>query len=237
MEPFLPVVQESCSYDDLIIDRKELYNLMGYGDHIPDDSILEMIDRMLNDLSTLCEPRYAFTVYPGKRMGRREIVIGNTMFEPDLIITSSTKEADFYALFMASIGNGFDKYLHNLQATDDMVGAFVAHHLGSALVEACGMVLRNDLESRMAQHGFRISNSYSPGYCDWKLIEQRKLFAFFPEGCCGIKLTESCLMMPIKSISGLIGVGEHVVKRNYSCDVCTNRNCFRNRAKRKTSQS
>ncbi|MCK7538940.1 MAG: hypothetical protein MZV63_52410 [Marinilabiliales bacterium] len=47
-----------------------------------------------------------------------------------------------------------------------------------------------------------ITNRFSPGYCGWDVAEQHKLFSFFKDNFCGITLTESALMNPVKSVSG-----------------------------------
>ena len=46
---------------------------------------------------------------------------------------------------------------------------------------------------------------------------------------CGIRLTDSSLMIPIKSVSGVIGVGTDVRKLEYTCGLCTYENCYRKR--------
>jgi len=52
---------------------------------------------------------------------------------------------------------------------------------------------------------------FSPGYCGWHITAQKKLFEFLRPGEIGIELTESFLMRPLKSISGVIIVGPKVI--------------------------
>ena len=78
----------------------------------------------------------------------------------------------------------------------------------------------------MAKEGLNITNRYSPGYCGWDVSEQQKLFFLLPENCCGIRLTDSSLMLPIKSVSGVIGVGKTVRKTAYKCAVCDKEDCY-----------
>jgi hypothetical protein len=58
------------------------------------------------------------------------------------------------------------------------------------------------------------------------VADQHKLFSFFPANCCGISLTDSALMHPIKSVSGIIGLGKEVKFREYTCDLCSQVECF-----------
>jgi len=74
--------------------------------------------------------------------------------------------------------------------------------------------------------GLHITNRFSPGYCGWNVKEQHKLFQLLPPKFCGISLSDSALMIPIKSISGIIGMGDHVIVSDYPCDVCHEENCI-----------
>ena len=70
---------------------------------------------------------------------------------------------------------------------------------------------------------------YSPGYCGWHLTGQRRLFGRLAPGEIGIRLHESCLMDPLKSVSGAILVGPadiHRIDASYPCcTTCGDREC------------
>jgi hypothetical protein len=72
---------------------------------------------------------------------------------------------------------------------------------------------------------------YSPGYCGWNLTGQRALFAALDAGEIGISLTGSCLMEPLKSISGVIAIGPpeiHEFDDSYGfCGSCATHDCRR----------
>ena len=44
------------------------------------------------------------------------------------------------------------------------------------------------------------------GYGDFKLEEQRRLFAILDPGRIGIELNPSCIMIPEKSVSGIVAL-------------------------------
>lgn len=55
-----------------------------------------------------------------------------------------------------------------------------------------------------------------------------------PAGVCDVTLTESCLMYPIKSVSGLIGFGEQVKNKVHECDLCDKRaECLQRKLRKK----
>ena len=225
------IVNAKVSFSDLKIDRQELYLLMGYGDRVPEKPFLEMIDMMIDELAECCTPEYGYVVHPVKHFDEIHLQIAETMLQAGKIITSSLREAAYIAVFVATVGNGYERWKNKVK--DDMVRAFFADSLGSVLAEASVAVMLARIEREMTDQGLFVSNSYSPGYCDWLLLEQRKLFSFFPAHFCGVTLTESCLMLPLKSVSGIIGIGKDVKKRLYSCEVCKMTNCVKNRKDRK----
>ncbi|MEI6755003.1 MAG: vitamin B12 dependent-methionine synthase activation domain-containing protein [Paludibacter sp.] len=53
-------------------------------------------------------------------------------------------------------------------------------------------------------------HSYSPRHCSWHVREHKQLFSLFPEKPCGVGLNESSLMHPVKSVSGIIGLGKDI---------------------------
>ena len=65
---------------------------------------------------------------------------------------------------------------------------------------------------------------YAPGYCDWDVSQQKVLFRAIDSTSVGVRLTESCLMIPQKSVSGIIGIGQLDTTRPPPClVVCSKR--------------
>ena len=70
---------------------------------------------------------------------------------------------------------------------------------------------------------------YSPGYCGWHVSGQRKLFRYLVPEDAGISLRESCLMQPLKSISGVIITGRRAIfdfENTFDfCEECSTWTC------------
>ena len=108
---------------------------------------------------------------------------------------------------------------------------FLADAIGSEIAEATTRALSQRLEQKLAGRGWAISNSYSPGYCGWPVTDQELLFGLFPPGTCGVELNASNLMLPVKSVSGVIAAGPRVRKMPYGCAICGKKDCYKNRMK------
>ncbi len=70
---------------------------------------------------------------------------------------------------------------------------------------------------------------YSPGYCGWHVSGQMALFDYLGPDAVGITLTESFLMHPLKSVSGVIVAGQPDIHRFVHdfpfCAACTGKEC------------
>ncbi len=70
---------------------------------------------------------------------------------------------------------------------------------------------------------------YSPGYCGWNVSGQRALFRALQPERIGITLNASCLMTPLKSVSGVIVAGSaeiHMFANDYPfCKKCREWGC------------
>ena len=108
----------------------------------------------------------------------------------------------------------------------DLLRGYVYDVIGSEVVEGAADRIQEVLKRTEGAKGKNISNRFSPGYCGWDVADQHKLFSFFKDNFCGITLTESALMNPIKSVSGLIGIGRDVKYSPYQCHLCDSKNCI-----------
>jgi hypothetical protein len=77
---------------------------------------------------------------------------------------------------------------------------------GWVAVDALARILRGRLASDARVRGWRLTHRMAPGYADWGLEEQRTVFSAFGEDALPIQLTEACVMLPRKSISGIYGL-------------------------------
>lgn len=136
------------------------------------------------------------------------------------------KGADYLALFVCTAGTIFTGLVNRYNAEGNYLEAFIADAIGSLTVEKAMDKIQAQLELEMQQEGLQISNRYSPGYCNWSVSGQRELFDQMGELPVAVSLTESCLMLPIKSVSGIIGVSATIRKRPYSCRICKDKTCI-----------
>lgn len=156
----------------------------------------------------------------------RSICVNGTSFSVGKIIQTRIRTAEKAALFACTAGPGIREYYHAYLQKGDPLRAFFVDTIGTVAVEKAMDKIQALLREEQERLGLHTSNRYSPGYCGWHVSEQHKLFRFFPVDYCGITLNESSLMNPIKSVSGIIGIGRNIKHEAYSCSICDLSHCI-----------
>jgi hypothetical protein len=138
-------------------------------------------------------------------------------------------------LFVAvySIGPALERRVHDLFAAGEGLLAFMLDSCGVVALGAVGEVLRVRTERRAADLGWGVSPALSPGsLVGWPVRGQRELCALLPLSEAGVRLNESCVLVPQKSVSMVMGLGPgyesaHVGSLCHDC--CLKDHCWRRR--------
>lgn len=219
--------------NDLNLNIKDLFKILQVTDISPDNPVVyesKQVFRQLEDMSNI---RGGYIVYDkvALDLGKGKINIDGITVNPQKQICAYLKDVEKLTVFVCTAGDGFSTYSNKYNQSTNYLKAFIVDALGSLVVEKSAEYLHQKIEKEASVSGLKITNRYSPGYCDWAVEEQKLLFSLLPENPCNISLSESSLMIPIKSISGIIGIGKKVVKRAYSCDHCRKDTCIYSRIK------
>ena len=156
-----------------------------------------------------------------------EIYSGQGYNDPETPLPLIFPLAEKLSLFAVTCGQAVGERIRDLFLAND-------YPLGAAL--DAGASLAADQAAKVAQDKFtEMLESpagvmrYSPGYCGWHVSGQKALFARLGSVNAGITLSESCLMQPLKSVSGVIVAGLPEIHRfanDYPfCSACTGKEC------------
>lgn len=216
-------------FEDLHITEREVWRQMGYGETTPDDRVAKTTRQIIREVSPMVHPRFGYTVVSGELLSNL-LRVDNQTLHVGKTIATQLKKSEAFALFVATVGREFEQFQQKVSGSDDILHAFITDALGSVMAEHCADQLENHLQTSIDKLGWRHTNRFSPGYCHWPITDQPTLFALLGEASCGVTLNESCLMSPIKSVSGIIGVGSQVEHKDYACAFCNKADCmFRKR--------
>jgi cobalamin-dependent methionine synthase I len=163
----------------------------------------------------------------------KSVEINKIRFQIKKIVFNQIKKSDSVAIFLCTAGNEIGIRSRKTMQERDFLKGYIYDVIGSEIVEAAADLMQTNLEKTIFDSGERITNRFSPGYCGWDVTEQHKLFQLIPDNYCGIHLTPSALMDPVKSISGIIGIGKNVKYNPYTCGMCDMNDCIYRRVREK----
>jgi hypothetical protein len=154
--------------------------------------------------------------------------------EPRTPVGDIFGRAENLALFAVTLGQRISQEVNERFRSND----FALGTMLDAAASAAADKLAEVIESRFLASLSRSSRAtaatgvlaYSPGYCGWHISGQRKLFEFLNPEQIGITLTDSFLMQPLKSVSGVLIAGPkeiHFFRNSYPfCDRCDAHGCL-----------
>ena len=216
----------SFQFDELIINRQELSETFGFGDILP-EPFSRYLDDALKFASELKDIHAVYRVVDSFQFSENnsKLIAENIEFNIGKTIRKELKNSEHIAFFICSAGETISQKSKTLMAGEDPGLGFVYDTMGSFIAEAVGDKIQEDLKIEVQNNKENITNRYSPGYCKWSVIDQHKLFSLFPDNTHQVSLTPSALMHPVKSISGIIGIGKDVNFRDYACELCNSTAC------------
>lgn len=215
------------NYSDIVIDKSKIGLAIGYSNGVLPTYIEEMLNQIILQSEEKCEIHAGYCLLDlnfshDKLNG---LFIDTEFFRMDKIVTGQLKKANKVAIFLCTIGPEMELWAKQLLAEGNTVLSYLVDMVASTAVESIADILHDHIGLEMEKYGWKRTNRYSPGYCNWSVSEQQKLFAFLPHDFCNIKLTDSSIMIPIKSISGVIGLGKEAKYTEYICDRCGIKDC------------
>jgi cobalamin-dependent methionine synthase I len=108
-------------------------------------------------------------------------------------------------LLVCTLGVEIDEAQDQLAAQGETTRSLILDAIGSETAEALAERLNQNISQRAAKAGSPTRRRFSPGYADWPLAEQAKIFDLLEPQSIGVKLNEAFMMEPQKSISAIIG--------------------------------
>lgn len=222
-------------FNDLTIQSTDLEELLGFDDEIP-EPFPELIQVVLTEGYKYCQIKTGYKIVDSVHIDsqKKQLIINNqTVFNPGNVVLTQLKHSKKIAIFIGTAGEQISKHAAEISANGELLLSYLYDLLGSVVVEKAIDKIQRELGESLKSENLAISDRFSPGYCDWNVSEQQQLFSLLPHEFCGVSISASSLMHPLKSVSGFIGIGENIKQSGYQCNWCSDKDCIYGRIKRK----
>jgi hypothetical protein len=212
----------------LPVNEADIIQSLGIPAGQADDYVTENIRKYIQICFELSAPCASYVVFsePGFKRDQDLLILSGEIFHLGKIVTAALGKSTRIAIFIGTCGKEVENYSRQLMKEGQTLEGYIVDLIGSEIAENIAEYVHKELEKDMAGMGLKITNRYSPGYCKWPVSDQQQLFRLLGESNCGVSLTDSSLMIPVKSVSGMVGIGEQVENRGYSCSICDTDYCI-----------
>lgn len=131
--------------------------------------------------------------------------------------------------YIATLGEDIEFEIKRLMNENHLAEAFILDAMASVAADNMVTAFYQHMKNKYENQGKQVTLCFSPGYCDWPITEQKKLFNLFDSNDIEVELTDACFMQPRKSISGVFGIthqNSNPIKHSYNpCIECDRQNC------------
>jgi hypothetical protein len=152
---------------------------------------------------------------------------GNIFDGPNISkILTGSKIAIIYIL---TLGNKVDEIINEESQSGDTLTTIIMDSITTSLLETLCDYVGEKIKREGKEHqNWGATCAYSPGQYKWTIEEQKELFEMVDGKRIGVELSESYLMVPFKSISGVYGFGpeDRIDRTRVACDLCPRENCI-----------
>jgi hypothetical protein len=193
-----------------------------------EERFLELAERARTEIRTLAQPRGV-----REELGREEfaeVYRGEADNDPHTPLDEVVPRADRLALFAVTLGPAVSEAVTTRFADRDLALGWMLDAAASLAADAAADMFAEDFAAACRRGDEELAVlPYSPGYCGWAVSGQRRLFARLRPEEVGITLGTSCVMEPLKSVSGVLVAGPveaHLFDNEFDCCAsCTTREC------------
>ena len=185
--------------------------------------------RSLDECTDLMQPAVLYAAKPIVKAADSSVVLKGNILLKGKKLSRAMKKCTEATLFIATVGKKFDMKVKDLMKKKQFSRAYIYDAIGSVAAEETVELFQKEYDEKMERKGKATTLRFSPGYCDWPIEEQKKLFQVLDSTKIDVALSPACLMKPRKSVSGVFGVGipgEIGKKRSNPCSACARHNCL-----------
>ena len=219
-------------YGDLIpeLELAEIWRVETGGKE-PRHVVRELVESLIPEARSLVQPAAVVEFFPVVDVLHHRVTLAGGRSLKGKDVAQILGPAQEVALGIATIGSALETRAAELFAADEPARGYMLDVLGSAAVSNLVQQVCGRLAAAAKERGLPIGFPISPGDPGWPLAEQRTLFELVSAASIGVELTDSCLMVPQKSISFAVAIGGDIALagQGSQCDICSLRETCRYR--------
>lgn len=207
------------------VNKRETLRYLGYRGQEIDSNLEQLIEEATKELEHSITPKSVHQEFDCLVTSDTQVQIGPIHISSKNL-AKNLKGCQRAILFAATIGSSADTLIKRYSITN-LAKASVIQAAGAALIETFCDSLEESIREEATKRNLYLRPRFSPGYGDFSLEHQRDIFNLLEcSKRIGLTLTDTCLMVPSKSVTAIIGLSS--IPNNChkeKCSSCTNSEC------------
>ena len=189
--------------------------------------LVDIAQRALEEAMPLLEPRTIFQDLEVEKFRHEQLLLDGGSRLTGKLITEHLGPAMRVIVILCTIGEALEEYAMRM-ASEDIVYSLALDGVGSAAVELLANNACRYFEEQALESGMQTSIPLSPGMMGWSVeVGQPEVFKILQPSQVGVRLSEFGLMIPRKSLTMVLGLGETMKTGGRTCDYCAMRETCR----------
>jgi len=187
--------------------------------------MMSLVNDYIENAHQFISPSFSYAVRDIVLVTGNSVTIEYGAIFKSEVISELLEKANKVAVFVLTIGNYLEDAAAQLAKGGLVLQSAVLDAIGSDAVEKLADSVESQISEIAHNQGLTITRRFSPGYCDWNVNQQKMVFQAMKGDHAGVRLTDGCLMIPRKSISGIIGIGPSEIEKYTPCNTCDKYDC------------
>ncbi len=204
---------------------REILRYLGYRSLSADENVKKRVEECTEGLSDVINPKAVYLEFPLEHESADGLYIDG-LFIRSSKLEKNLKGCNSVYLMGATLGIEADRMIARSSARS-MSDAVIYQASAAALIESFCDEVNEKIRTEARMRGLYCRPRFSPGYGDFALEHQKDIVRLLdaPRKI-GLTVTESLLLVPVKSVTAVIGVSEEPKPCHIKgCDECEKTEC------------
>ncbi len=205
-----------------LFPKPEVFRLLGgRGGRLGSRLTVRRVNDWTARLGAITSPRLVYTVEPVLELAKSHVRLTNGQIFKSTKLARALRGSEAVVCYVATLGQEIEHEIGLLSNGGKLSEAYIVDAIGSVGTEQAVESFQSQMRQGLRGYGKGITLRFSPGYCDWPIEEQTKVFRVVEAGLIGVRLMDSCLMTPRKSVSGIFGIVPSSMGASLPHNPCT----------------
>lgn len=184
-------------------------------------SLVESAERALEEGNPLLQPRVTARRLLVKDLHHEQVMLESDGRLSGELLAQHMGGAQEIVIVLCTVGEALERRAADVFKEDAVYG-LALDGVGSAGVEALANAACALFEEEATDKDCQVTIPLSPGMVGWPVEQgQPQIFDLLDASEIDVRLTESMMMLPRKSLTFILGIGKELMAGGRTCDYCS----------------